>query len=393
MSVNDLSQKVTELPCRHEEEERERRKDAQEKRRLEVAERRRRQELEEEERLRREEEDARIRAMDSDDEDDGDSDYEDVEGEEEPEPEPEPELTEEERVARMGMRERIQYELAKIAEQEELTRVRIARENKKRELVRQIKEEMAKIRGLDADGVGAGGNNGPAQAQGEDLPGWVKMVQSAELKRAAASGVERSSEAEQEGQDAVKEALKAEGSSEGGHQSKRDVAKAVDTEADSKPAMTFEESVSALLDLIEEEKKPKTKPTLLSRKKDVGVRVNCNLKVVSDAKHKFEELSSGASQTSPGSQNQHVLEHEINGLNVQRARENLLRTQQQQQSAQDKAASKAEGVSKEGFRKKCSDIREATQLCRIKVHSKDLLIYVTFYLILNQLQHSTFGSF
>ena len=225
------------------------------------------------------------------------SDFEDVEGEEEPEPEPDPELTEEERVARMGMRERIQYELAKIAEQEEVTRVRIARENQKRELVRQIKEEMAKIRGLDVDGVGAGGNN---QAQGEDLPGWVKMVQSAELKRAAASGVERSSEAEQEGQDAVKDSLKAESIFEGDHQSKQDVAKADSTEADSKPTMTFEESVSALLDLIEEEKKPKRKPTLLSKKKDVGVRVNCNLKVVSDAKHKFEELSSGASPTSCG---------------------------------------------------------------------------------------------
>ena len=324
-------------------------------------ERRRQQELEE--RLRREEEDARIRAMDSYDEDDGDSDYEDVEGEEEPEPEPEPELTEEERVARMGMRERIQYELAKIAEQEELTRVRIARENKKRELVRQIKEEMAKIRGLDLDGVGAGGNNGPAaQAQGEDLPGWVKMVQSAELKRAAASGLERSSEAEQEGQDAVKESLKAERVSEGDHQFKQEIAKGGNAEADSKPTMTFEESVSALLDLIEEEKKPKTKPTLLSRKKDVGVRVNCNLKVVSDAKHKFEELSSSASPSSPGSQNQHVLEHEINGLSVQRAKENLLRSQQQ--SAQDKVAKDEGGSSKGGFRKKCSDIREATQLCK-----------------------------
>ena len=262
-------------------------------------------------------------------------------------------MTEEERVARMGIRERIQYELSRIAKQEEATRVRIARENKKRELVMQIKEEMAKIRGLE---VGTVVGSPTTQVEEEDLPGWVKMVQSAELKRAAASGLGKSSHPEQEIQNGEKvpsssynDKPKQEESTEGNVTEK--------TTADSKPAMTFEESVSALLDLIEEEKRPRSKPTLMS-KKTKDVKVSCNLKVVSEAKHKFEELSNSASPTSPGwQQNQQpVLDHEINRLNVQKAKESLLKTQQE--SVEERATTtRAEG-SKGIFRKKCSDIKE-----------------------------------
>ena len=289
-------------------------------------------------------------------------------------------MTEEERVARMGIRERIQYELSRIAEQEEATRVRIARENKKRELVRQIKEEMAKIRGLDVGTV-----VGSPTTQVEDIPGWVKMVQSAELKRAATSGLGKSSHSEQEIQNGEKvssssynDKTKQEESNEGNVTEK--------TAADSKPAMTFEESVSALLDLIEEEKRPRSKPTLMS-KKTKDVKVSCNLKVVSEAKHKFEELSNIASPTSPGWQQnqQHILDHEINRLNVQRAKESLLKTQQE--AVGERATTRAEG-SKGVFRKKCSDIKEMLtkktqkkdqkQLQGARKQTKKVIWYVRF---------------
>ena len=249
----------------------------------------------------------------------------------------------------MGIRERIQYELARIAEQEEATRVRVARENKKRELVRQIKEEMGKIRGLDVGTV-----VGSPQAQVEDIPGWVKMVQSAELKRAATSaGLGKSSTPEQEMQNGEKMPSLSDEDRSYRDDESNECNETEKTSADSKPGMTFEESVSALLDLIEEEKGPRSKPTLMS-KKTKDVTVNCNLRVVSEAKHMFEELSSSASPTSPGSQQnhqQHILDHEINRLNVQKAKESLLKTQQQATIA------KAEG-GKGVFRKKCSDIKD-----------------------------------
>ena len=247
----------------------------------------------------------------------------------------------------MGVRERIQYELARIAEQEEATRARIARENKKRELVRQIREEMAKIRGLDVDGS--------PHTEVEDIPGWVKMVQSAESKRAAASGLDKPSQLKQEMQQNRENVACLCDADTQREKQEKDTTVSEVTATDAKPGMTFEESVSALLSLIEEEKSPKPKATLMS-KKPKDVKVNCSLKAVSEAKHKFEELShSGASPTSPASQQQqHILDHEINRLNVQRARESLLKTQQQQSSE-----AKAEGGGKAGvFRKKCSDIKE-----------------------------------
>ena len=263
-------------------------------------------------------------------------------------------MTEEERLARMGIRERIEYELARIVEQEEATRVKIARENKKREMVRQIKEEMAKIRGLDAGIV-----NGVSPTQVEDIPGWVKMVQTAELKRADNSCLGKISGPEQEILNGERvPSFSDDDRARQDEESKR--CNVTDnTNADSMPGMTFKESVSALLDLIEEEKRPRSKPTLMSRKtKGVGVKVNCNLKVVSEAKHMFEELSNGASPTTPGSQQnqQHILDHEIKRLNVQKAKESLLKTQQQ--SVEERATiTKAEG-GKGVFRKKCSDIKD-----------------------------------
>ena len=248
----------------------------------------------------------------------------------------------------MGVRERIQYELARIAEQEEATRARIARENKKRELVRQIREEMAKIRGLDVGAV-----EGSPHTEVEDIPGWVKMVQSANWKGAA-----KPSQFEKDMQTGPREArlpdVDKPGEMHEEDSNKSEESEATeDIETDAKPGMTFEESVSALLSLIEEEKSPKPKATLMS-KKPKDVRVNCSLKAVSEAKHKFEELShNGASPTSPASQQQHILDHEINRLNVQRARESLLKTQQQKPSE-----AKADGGGKGVFRKKCSDIKE-----------------------------------
>ena len=251
----------------------------------------------------------------------------------------------------MGVRERIQYELARIAEQEEATRVRIARENKKRELVRQIREEMAKIRGLDVGSVG-----GSPQTEVEDIPGWVKMVQSAESKRAAASGLDKPSQLKQEMQQNRENVACLCDADTQREKQEKDTTVSEVTATDAKPGMTFEESVSALLSLIEEEKSPKPKATLMS-KKPKDVKVNCSLKAVSEAKHRFEELSqNSASPTSPASQQQqHILDHEINRLNVQRAKESLLKTQQQPQSSDGKA----EGGGKAGvFRKKCSDIKE-----------------------------------
>merc|ERR1712008_40730 len=66
------------------------------------------------------------------------------------EPEPELELTEEERVAKMDIFTRIQYEMGKVRQKDAVKNKEIERENKKRELAKQIQEQIARIKSLTA---------------------------------------------------------------------------------------------------------------------------------------------------------------------------------------------------------------------------------------------------
>ena len=86
----------------------------------------------------------------------------------EPEPEPEPELTEEERVAKMDIFTRIQYELDKVRKRDEVKNKEIERENKKRELARQIQEQIARIKSLTAP------EEPKAEAEETYIPTWSR---------------------------------------------------------------------------------------------------------------------------------------------------------------------------------------------------------------------------
>lgn len=97
-----------------------------------------------------------------------------LEEEPEPEPEPEPELTEEQRVAKMNIFERIQYELDKVKVKEAEQKKHIERENKKREIARQIQEQIEAIKALDKE---------KKNQEEEEIPTWVKLVQDPEARR------------------------------------------------------------------------------------------------------------------------------------------------------------------------------------------------------------------
>jgi hypothetical protein len=97
------------------------------------------------------------------------------EQEPEPEPEPEPELTEEERVKKMDIFTRIQYELDKVRKREAEQAKVNERENKKKELARQIQEQIAQIKAMDET---------PKKKKEEDeVPTWVKIVQDPEARK------------------------------------------------------------------------------------------------------------------------------------------------------------------------------------------------------------------
>ena len=86
----------------------------------------------------------------------------------EPEPEPEPELTEEEKIKKMDIFTRIQYELDKLRKQEGENKQKIERENKKREVARQIQEQIERIKSM---------NEPKEEPKTEETPAWVRMVE------------------------------------------------------------------------------------------------------------------------------------------------------------------------------------------------------------------------
>ena len=236
---------------------------------------------------------------------------------------------EKERLRRLDIQRQIQAELDKIRDLEEKRRIQIEKERKRNELKMMIQLELDKVKGLDKK-----------QTESTDeMPLWMKMVADPEARKAyarsklaqekeTASSIEtKTSKEPQQGvevmpkwvqmvmdrQDALEKAKEQmelamdDGKSEteaekleNVKQSLLDLSKICAKESDvdndvakkqfdNKPAMTFKESVQAMIDLLEEDKKfSKTeKSKLMTKKKE-----NVMLKNVSAVRSQFENVDS-----------------------------------------------------------------------------------------------------
>ena len=94
--------------------------------------------------------------------------------EEEEEEQPEPELTEEEKVAKMDIHTRIAYELDKVRIKEEEQKKKIARDNKKREIAIQIRDQIKKIKALASKPKEEDTIKRPPSPD-DELPPWMRM--------------------------------------------------------------------------------------------------------------------------------------------------------------------------------------------------------------------------
>merc|ERR1712241_1026437 len=70
---------------------------------------------------------------------------------------------------------RIQYTLSQVKKKEEENNKKIERENKKREMARQIKEQIEKIKSIDAPVT--------SKSNDDEIPTWVKLVQDPEARK------------------------------------------------------------------------------------------------------------------------------------------------------------------------------------------------------------------
>jgi hypothetical protein len=113
----------------------------------------------------------------------------------------------------------------------------------------------------------------------------------------------------------------------------------------SEPPMSYEDTVTALLSLIDEERMPTDKPKFMKKKKE-----NVNVKIVYEAKQKFEQLSN-SSPISPGPQ---ISPYEINTVSIEKARLRILKSQK----STDKQNDSMPKQDKNMFSKKCSDIKD-----------------------------------
>ena len=294
-------------------------------------------------------------------------------------------FAEQERLRRMDIQTQIQLELDKIRDLEEKRRIEIEKERKRQELKRLIQMELDKINGLDksqksaedemplwmkmiADPTARKAYNESKKRQetesveprktreeagtetkaDEDLPKWVKMVM--ERQEALQKAKEEvASVLSDESEDKKEEKMKNLKQSllDLSQEPQQGLEQEEEAERDSRPPMTFQESVQAMLELLEEDKKfeSKSKSKLMTKKKENIVLTN-----VSAVRSQFENVDSSL-PTSPSST---LPLAEVNSEKVKQMKLALL-----QQQHQDKQSTAAEGKTKIDvlLTKKCSTIK------------------------------------
>ena len=301
---------------------------------------------------------------------------------------------EQERLKRMEIHERIQLELNKIRELDEKRKEQIERERKKQELKRMIQMELNKIQGLDSNKKSEEEDSMPlwmrmvydpearkAYVESKNKPAAEKLnVQSQEVRQSRTESVESENipkwiQIVRERQEALQKAKEQMDIAFSENKNERkdeeikkmresllDLSKVCketssasqvensneeNSVKDSRPPMTFEESVQAMINLLEEDKKwtkdnnKKEKSKLMAKKKD-----NVILPNVSAVRNQFENL-----ETSPGQPISPVSPCEINQEKVKLAKMQLMQHQQENNSSDGK--SKIDVM----LTKKCSTIK------------------------------------
>ena len=240
------------------------------------------------------------------------------------------ERAENESKRRREIQQKIEEELKKIKEKEEEYRKKVERENKKKMMAKLIMEQIEAIKALD-------GQVNKVQDDSDEVPAWVKLVQDAQARKeykemkekeeaseVKASEVPREDPFEEEIPQWVKD-MRAK--TEKNEQERLEKVK--HEEKDGKveekeeeetrptlPPMTFEESVEAMLQLLEEDK-PQKKSSFIQTKNKNNLVLK---KSVSEVKNQLENQQT--SPTSPSSSN--VSSFEINPERVKIAKQMLL---------------------------------------------------------------------
>ena len=314
------------------------------------------------------------------------------------------------RLRRMDIQTRIQHELEKIRILEEKQKVQLERERKKHEMKRLIQMELDKIKGLDV--------NKKSQEE-EDMPLWMKMVYDPEARKRYMESKNQKPGENREKPDEVEHSRIAEALEEGtpkwvqmvkerqealqrakaqmeeafskdtkNNNNEDDLQKMkaslldltkvckdpfkkesiidlkndcseTEKETDSSPPMTFEESVQAMINLLEDDKKwsesqKKEKSKLMSKKK-----ANVILPNVSEVRNQFENM-----ETSPGQPTSPLSPCEINQDKVKQAKMQLL---QQKDRDSNSGQSKMDLL----LTKKCSSIKSMFERSNSTTADKD----------------------